>query len=535
MSTSAPVLELRRGRQLFVDDFLVQSSTLTRTFHQPVPHPANPVLVPETRLESNLDHADPAWQPASGACPFDDGVFYDPADGLFKMWYSAGHRYATALAYSRDGIHWERPALDVVPGTNAVIGYEPDFSRDSFSPWLDHSACEAGERFKAFLYTRSQQHGDGGWVCTSPDGIHWKRRARLSAAVGDNTSLFFNGLRGTWALSVRRGEPGRGRVRFYAEHADFLGLADGAATPTFWARADADDPPDPDVPAEIPGLTQLYGVSAVGYESLLLGLFSIHYGPHNRECAEGGFPKLTQIKVGYSRDGLQWERPDRRVFIAASKRDGAWDRAYLRAAGGGCLVVRDQLYFYYCGFSGIAPDGTRHMYAGGSTHLATLRRDGFASLDAGPSGGTMTTRPFRWDGAELFVNADTSGGELRVEVLDGLGQTLESFSLDRCRPITADLTRVRVQWDGALDLSSLRGRETRLRFHLSGGRLYAFWMSPDRSGASHGFVAAGGPGFGGATDTEGSAAEAGSSGVTPASDAVGRYASPAGRLADGLR
>src|SRR5437762_5909114 len=121
--TLAPIVSLRPGRQLFVDDLLFESTTLTRTFHEPVTYAENPVLTPQTRLESNLDHADPAWQAASGACPFDDGVFYDPADGVLKMWYSAGHRYATALAYSRDGIHWERPQLDVVPGTNTVIGY----------------------------------------------------------------------------------------------------------------------------------------------------------------------------------------------------------------------------------------------------------------------------------------------------------------------------------------------------------------------------------------------------------------------------
>ena len=41
------------------------------------------------------------------------------------------------------------------------------------------------------------------------------------------------------------------------------------------------------------------------------------------------------------------------------------------------------------------------------------------------------------------------------------------------------------------------------RFTLRRGRLYAFWVSPERSGASHGYVAAGGPGFTGPTDTVG--------------------------------
>ena len=41
------------------------------------------------------------------------------------------------------------------------------------------------------------------------------------------------------------------------------------------------------------------------------------------------------------------------------------------------------------------------------------------------------------------------------------------------------------------------------RFHLKNGSLYAFWVSPDESGASHGYVGAGGPGFTGPRDTVG--------------------------------
>ena len=38
------------------------------------------------------------------------------------------------------------------------------------------------------------------------------------------------------------------------------------------------------------------------------------------------------------------------------------------------------------------------------------------------------------------------------------------------------------------------------RFHLADGQFYAFWVSPDKSGASNGYVAAGGPGLVGPTD-----------------------------------
>ena len=54
--------------------------------------------------------------------------------------------------------------------------------------------------------------------------------------------------------------------------------------------------------------------------------------------------------------------------------------------------------------------------------------------------------------------------------------------------------------------SRLAGQPVRFRFHLTNGRLYAFWVSPAATGASHGYVAAGGPGFLGPTDTLGIAA-----------------------------
>jgi hypothetical protein len=72
------------------------------------------------------------------------------------------------------------------------------------------------------------------------------------------------------------------------------------------------------------------------------------------------------------------------------------------------------------------------------------------------------------------------------------------------KPLTEiDKTLVRVEWADASDLSAWSGRPVRFRFTLRNGALYAFWVTPHESGASHGYVAAGGPGLTGPTDTEG--------------------------------
>jgi hypothetical protein len=171
----------------------------------------------------------------------------------------------------------------------------------------------------------------------------------------------------------------------------------------------------------------------------------------------------------------------------------------MQSAGGGCLVVGDELYFYVSGRK--RTDGFRDGW--GSTGLGMLRRDGFASMDAGQAEGTLTTRPVRFAGRYLNVNAKVDQGQLTVAALDEQGAEIAPFTQQNCVPLHADKTQQAVHWHGAADLSALIGRPVRLRFHLQSGSLYAFWVSPDQSGASYGYVAAGGPSYTGPRDTFG--------------------------------
>ena len=77
------------------------------------------------------------------------------------------------------------------------------------------------------------------------------------------------------------------------------------------------------------------------------------------------------------------------------------------------------------------------------------------------------------------------------------------FTVGNCIAVTADETLHRVEWKGATDLSTLSDTPVRFRFHLANGELYSFWVSPDLSGASYGYVAGGGPGFTSNRDTVG--------------------------------
>ncbi len=116
-----------------------------------------------------------------------------------------------------------------------------------------------------------------------------------------------------------------------------------------------------------------------------------------------------------------------------------------------------------------------------------------------PKAGTLTTHPVVFGGRHLFVNADAGAGELRVETLGADGKAVGPFTVQNCQALHSDRTRQRVDWTGAKDLARLRGKPVHFRFHLTKARLFSFWVS-EESGVSHGYVAAGGPGFTGPVD-----------------------------------
>ena len=214
---------------------------------------------------------------------------------------------------------------------------------------------------------------------------------------------------------------------------------------------------------------QLYNLDAAGYESVLLGLFSVLRGQ------PAGRPKINEVLAGYSRDGFHWHRPDRRPLLPVSEHRGDWNWGNVQSAGGCSVTVGDKLYLYASGRAGTR-DGS--IDSGDcTTGLATLRRDGFASVRAGERPGTLTTRNVRFQGRQLFVNAAAAKGELRVEVLDAAGRPLERFAAAECRPVTGDATRAEIHWARADDLTPLAGKPVRFRFHLRQGDLYAFWVA----------------------------------------------------------
>jgi predicted neuraminidase len=487
------VIPIDLGRQLFVDDFLIEKTTLKRTFHQAKKFEGNPVFQAETELEKKLNNVVYLGQ---------GGVFYEPKEKLFKMFYTAGWRGPLALATSPDLKTWTRPELGQ-HGGNLLLPEGAAWSNGAGTTagtdnalWYDIQANDPKERIKyltCWMHVPKEELVPGlTHSLQVSDGVTWSKPVPCTRPAGDYCSIFYNPFRKKWVQSIKKDTP-RGRSRYYVESDTFLEGANWDKA-VYWTNADRLDLPEPAGSyagnAQEGDPPQLYSLAAVAYESLMIGMHQIHRGPNNDICSKGGFPKLTDLELGFSRDGFHWDRPDRRGFIRGERREGVWDRAYLHTTTGVVVVLDDQLVFPYCGYSGDAGGGRGDMYGGGAIGLATLRRDGFASMDGS---GELMTRAVKFKGKHLFVNVN---GEVRVEVLDEAGKVIRSSKV-----ALGDQTKLKVEWANGSDLSDVVGQNVKFRFHLTKGSLYSFWVTSDENGASGGYVGAGGPAFNAVRDT----------------------------------
>ena len=258
------VVKIDVGRQLFVDDFLIEQSTLQRTDHLPQYHSSGPVIRPDKPWERQGDFP--------MASVYSDGVWYDPHDRLFKMWYMGGYRACTCYAVSQDGIKWEKPKLDVQADTNIVSTGD----RDSAVVWLDHEDADPSRRFKLFRAHREVIDNRGTWyfqIHASPDGIHWGDVIGRSSGIYPRSSVFRNPFRKRWQYSIRKDSSLQvGRCRRYYECEDAIRNADwGVKDVAWWLGSDTLDLARDDTQFR----PQLTNLDAVAYESVMLGLFSL--------------------------------------------------------------------------------------------------------------------------------------------------------------------------------------------------------------------------------------------------------------------
>jgi hypothetical protein len=202
------------------------------------------------------------------------------------------------------------------------------------------------------------------------------------------------------------------------------------------------------------------------YAGLYLGMFDVW----------DSLQRMPQQLIA-SRDGRNFVHVfDGRSVIELGK-PGEWDAGWTSPVNVP-IEVGNEIWYYYSGNA--APIGflTDFVYTPMSTGLATIRRDGFVSLDLAPgqASGWVTSIPFRVEAERtltLEVNVDgLDGGKGRVavEVLDDAGSVATS------NWVSADGVHTPVVWPeqgGEMRLTS--GKPYRLRVRLEGSaRLYSF-------------------------------------------------------------
>jgi hypothetical protein len=451
------VVPIDIGRQLLIDNFIIESSTnMRQTFHIAEAYPANPVLAPDQPWETDGGKSE--------AIASNGGVWYDQQDKLFKMWYTAAGGKVTCLAVSTNGTNWSKPILDVVKDSNIVFN-QPNITE---TVWQDVFDGDPARRYKLFQMDASKRFN----FFFSGDGIHWGQSQGQSEACAPGSTVMYNPVRQVWTFGISSESPFGRAFRYHESKTLEGGVKWNAADPLWWQGVDRADLVGNDP------RSQLLGMTVIPYESLLVGLFTLGDAP-----PPPARPKPNKIEIGFSRDGFHWMRPDRRAFIPLPENPGAWNGADSFPCPGTFLMVGRRLHFYTSGRSatGVA-----------STGLATLRRDGFASMDA-ETNGVLTTWPVTFTGKFLFVNVDNPTGELRVEILDQDNKVIPPFTKENSVPINIDSTLILANWKDVKDLTQITNKPVRFRFSLNKGSLYSFWVSPTFGGASRGFLAAGGP------------------------------------------
>jgi hypothetical protein len=504
------VIPVNLGRQLFVDDFLIDSMAgLTRTYHQ-AEVIGGPLTEPGEDEVSFFTRASGVTLETYFAAPFSDGVWWDAYRRRYRAWLLSG-KAAVRLAESEDGVEWYRAAL----GNGNEVVMEVPMGRDSGCVWIDYETEDDSARYKMAHFNFQDKRN---WVYASEDGLNWPaywdpaaRTAHYSSRpetpTGDRTTFFRDPFRKKWVWSLRdladlRQIGGReyNRVRRFAEADNLIDDFNAPQGNTPWLIAN---------PADALGdWAQLYNLDGIAYESLMLFLLSIYTNDGQTDMDAGAsIAKPNQLHLGFSRDGFHMSRPERdrhTPFLGVGEPE-SWNEGNVQSVGGGITIdgppEREHLNIYFSARENkvAAPD---RLVRWGRMGLARVRRDGFASIDADSEGGILETRPIRFDHDDgyLFVNAAVSNGELRVEVVDDAGAVVPGLAFQDCTPVAADATRIGIRWASRGSLSALSRQPFRLRFSIQSGSLFSFWVAPTLEGTSNGFLAAGGPGYHGYVD-----------------------------------
>ena len=476
-------------RRLFLDDRDIERiQGARRIANRALKHPDNPVIVGDKPWD--------AYRPQVYGT-----VLFDDRQKRFRMWYLAwgshvlspapepivdgikriGHTSKVGYAESQDGYQWSKPPLGIVDYNGSKknglvnigrdnpegvsIVYQPDDpnpARRYKAIYWEHKVAPKGEPIGREILDQDPRP-DGMWVSFSKHGLHWqdyKHNPVISQGSDTGQCVLYDPKLKKYVLYSRLGV-GRRISRTTSD--DFLKWS----KPKLVFAADQRDPPG----------TQVYGSGFCIYEDHYIGLPWMFYQALNQKI---------DVQLLHSRDGISWHRTAGRERIIPNGPEGAWDSGIIFTA---CqpVVTDDRIFIYYFGIQG---DHHGHperdweesqKYYRGGIGVATLRRDGWVSLDLPYTGGSVITKPLTVPAPgqgdttpRLILNTNAYTGDVRVTVLDENNGPVRGF--EESNNLHGDFLRTEVTWPSGQTLAKLTGRKVKLKIHGRLAKLYSYWF-----------------------------------------------------------
>ena len=483
------ILSIGTRRECFFDTCLLDEEKTTASFRLHEPVLKGTVLMHDEPWEGNgCDYHnlffDPTWPGVDGSHP----------EGVYRMYYNGfqaangspnnlpDHPLSICYAESTDGIHWIKPSLGVREWNgslenNIVIDSNDNDHLDNFMVFRDTNPdCPPEERYKG-VSSRGENKDTvlGCWF--SEDGIRF-RFGRVITEKGffdtlnvifwDEISHVYRGyIRGFHGMNGDWWDNAAIRDIRYIESEDFVTWSD----PVLLDFGDAEDYP------LYTNLVQPYCRAPhllIGFPTRYVeraewnGSFEELGGREARRQRMTLHPRfglaITDCVFMCSRDGRRFYRHEPAFMRPAMENGLNWVYGDCYPARGFVETPSDVI--------GAPPELSMYVPANHWMDIPavlnryTIRLDGFASMHADDREVLVVTKPFTYEGTNLYVNFSTAArGYLYVALHcgDSVYESCETFgnTVDR-----------RIVFDSAA-VADCSGREVTLEIRMKDADLYA--------------------------------------------------------------
>jgi hypothetical protein len=498
------LIDPKAHKQLFLDDHAIERTfAIERKLHEPTRK--GPVIRPDLNMgQARVE----SWM----------APLWNPDKALWEWWYNAHYGetevFKNHYATSEDGIHWDKPLLGMHEWEGSKdnnIALDPDLM-GVYHILRDERDPDPARRYKGLFNAKDRFLG------VSPDGFSWTMLDVPPIPAEDTSMVIYDPYTEQFVVTVKH-RTAWGRSVWVSTSKDFKSFT----KPRLVLHTDETDREigrervrevvenpayfTPPIVDDEDHIAEIYLMPLMAYEGIYVGFPNLYNPVGTIPPPRMNYTRLNQVELAMSRDLYNWERvADRELFLGVAPWDGvAYDTSQISVCGAP-VIVGDEIYIYYNGYRIPLYTDLYETYNRnkelfrldvdpavfqdiGALNLATLRLDGFVSLDA-EEVGRVLTKPFMFQGEDLYVNVDAKWGDIRVEIVEAeaditdgpvgpsdgpdILKPLPGYGRNESVPVSGDHVRVKLQWEGSPNPNFTQ--PVRARFILRQARLYSFWL-----------------------------------------------------------